>query len=60
MLKHLTICASLLALGMGSLSAQQQDAVLQRVELPAAGFDLVIATPKSPAAVLNHGSSPMR
>jgi hypothetical protein len=58
MLKHLTICASLLALGTGSLSAQQQDAVLQRVALPGAGFDLMIATPKSPASVINLGGSP--
>jgi hypothetical protein len=48
MLKHLMICAALLALGTASVSAQQQEAVLQRIEVPGADFDIVLAMPKSP------------
>jgi hypothetical protein len=57
--KHLSICAAFLAFGTGSLNAQQQEAVLQKMEVPGAGFDIVLAMPKSPAgATYNLGSSP--
>jgi hypothetical protein len=48
MLKHLSICAALLALGTVPVAAQLQEAVLQRMEVPGADFDIVLAMPKSP------------
>jgi hypothetical protein len=48
MLKHLTICAALLAFGTAPVAAQQQEAVLDRKEVPGADFDIVLALPKSP------------
>lgn len=63
MLKHLSIYAALLALGTGSLNAQmapqeafleKQEAVLQKVEVPGIGFDLVLAMPKSEAGATSY------
>jgi hypothetical protein len=42
---------------IGSANAQQQEAVLQYVELPGPGFDIVLATSKSPAGSI-LGNSP--
>jgi hypothetical protein len=47
MLKRLSICAVLITLASGTVSAQQQ-AVLRKMEAHGAGFDVLIATPKSP------------
>jgi hypothetical protein len=64
MLKYISICAALVALGMGSLNAQQakqvqQEAVLQKIKVPGAGFDILLAMPKSPAgATINYGNAP--
>ena len=67
MLKHLLICAALVALGTGSVNAQyaqhvqpgQQEATLQKVEVPGAGFDIVLAMPKSQTgATFDLGNSP--
>jgi hypothetical protein len=58
MLKHISICATLVVLGTSPLSAQQQEAALQQLDLPGAGFNIVLATPKSPAAVIDLGASP--
>ncbi len=67
MLKHSLICAALVALGTGSVNAQyaqhaqqgQQEATLQKVEVPGAGFDIVLAMPKSQAgATFDFGNSP--
>ena len=59
MLKHLSICAMLTAFGLGSLSAQQLEAVLQKVEVPGADFEIVLAIPKYPAGALRDlGKSP--
>ena len=46
MLKHLSIFTALIVLGTGSANAQQREAVLQKVEVPNAGFNLVLAMPK--------------
>src|SRR4029453_11381272 len=46
--KRLSICAALCALMSGPVVAQQQEAVLKRLELPEAAFDLVVVLPKSP------------
>ena len=45
MLKYLSIFTALFALGAGPLYAQEQEAVLQTVEVPGAGFNFVVATP---------------
>lgn len=45
MLKYLSIFAALFALGASPLFAQEQEAVLQTVEVPGAGFNFVVATP---------------
>ena len=58
MLKHSLICAALVALGTGSVNAQQQEAVLQKVAVPGAGFDIILAMPKSPGTTINLGNSP--
>lgn len=58
MLKHLSICVVLTALGTGSLNAQQQGTLLQRMEVPGANFEIVLAVPKSPAAMHDLGQSP--
>ncbi len=49
MLKLLSLCAALLAFGTAPVAAHQQEAVLQRIETSGAGFDIVLAMPKSPA-----------
>jgi hypothetical protein len=51
MLKHFSICAMLIALSTSSVNAQQQEAVLRKLVVPGAGFDLLIAMPKSPGGV---------
>lgn len=60
MLKQFSICAVLLAFGIGQINAQQpqQEAVLQKIELPGAGFDIVLAMPKSPRTPIDLGSAP--
>jgi hypothetical protein len=58
MLKHISICATLALLGTSPLCAQEQEAALQEVELPGAGFNIVLATPKSPAATIDLGETP--
>ena len=52
MLKQLSIYIVLTAFGSTSLNAQQQEAVLQRMEVPGAHFDIVLAMPKQPAAAI--------
>ena len=47
MLKQLWICAALTAFGAGSVSAQQQDLVLRKVEVPGADFDIVFVMSRS-------------
>ena len=59
MLKHLSICVVLTAFGSTSLSAQQYEAVLQKMEVPGAGFEIILAAPKYPAAAIHDlGKSP--
>ena len=53
MLKYMPICTALTVLGAGSVSAQQQEAVLQRIELPNVGFNLVVAVAKQGGPTLN-------
>jgi hypothetical protein len=58
MLKHLTICAALIAFTSNFASAQHREAMLQKVEVPGAAFDLVVAMPKTPGAVVDLSESP--
>jgi hypothetical protein len=59
MLKSLSVFAALVALGAGPVHAQKQEAVLQLVDVPGAGFDLVLASPKPGAAALpDLGNTP--
>jgi hypothetical protein len=58
MLKHLAICAILLVAPLSLVHAQEQEAVLQRLSVPGASFDLMLATPRVPAALIDLGSSP--
>jgi|SRR5262245_57468946 len=59
MLKHLSILAALVVLGTGPVYAQKQQAVLQHVQVPGSGFDLVLATPRVGAPALpDLGNTP--
>jgi hypothetical protein len=49
-LKRLLIFMTLAGLSAGSAHAYQQEAVLQRIQIAGAEFDLVVATPKPDAA----------
>lgn len=53
MLKYFAICAALLTIGAGSANAQQQDAFVQKIVVPGAGFDIILVMPKPNAATLN-------
>ena len=58
MLKHLSICALLIAFAIGTANGQQR-AVLRKMEASGTGFDILIATPKSPGgASYSLGESP--
>jgi hypothetical protein len=52
MLKYVTILGALLALGTAPSAAQQQEAMLQRMRVAGADFDVVLAIPKSPPRML--------
>jgi hypothetical protein len=58
MLKQLLICAALIVPGTSSAGAQQQEAVLQKIEVPGAGFDIILAMPKPAGETVNLGNSP--
>jgi hypothetical protein len=51
MLKYFSISVVLLTLGLSLAQAQQQEAVLYRVGVPGAGFDIIVAKPGSGATV---------
>ena len=46
MLKHLSICAALVAFATGAANAQQKEATLQKLEVPGSAFDIIVAMPK--------------
>ena len=58
MLKRIPICVALVIASVTSLKAQQHEAALQRIVLPAAGIELLLATPKSPGQIIDLGQSP--
>ena len=58
MLKHLSICAAILASGAGSVNAQQQEAVLHTIGVPGSTFDILLAMPKPQALFFDLSESP--
>ena len=58
MLRLLTICAMFLVAGANPVQAQYQEAVLERVAIPGAGFDLLVATPKSENIIYGLDEAP--
>ena len=58
MLKHLSICAAVMALMAGAANAQQKEAMLQRMEVPGTAFDVIVAMPKPQGAVFALAGSP--
>src|SRR5262249_31180400 len=53
------ICAALAVIvGGGTVAAQEQDATLRRVEGANAGFGIMLAMSKGPAATIDFGESP--
>jgi hypothetical protein len=58
MLRHLSICAALMAFTMGSATAQEREAMMQRIAVPSSGFDIVVAMPKLGGATYDLGNSP--
>jgi hypothetical protein len=58
MLKQLTVCGALLVGTLVPVHAQQREAVLQRVEIPGAPFDLLIATPKPSGVIYDLAEAP--
>jgi hypothetical protein len=58
MIKHLSICVALMSLATGSATAQQKEAVLQRMEVPGAAFDIIVAMPKPQGTVFDLSESP--
>ena len=62
MLKQFTLCATLIALGSGTLNAQQPTTMqsqeqLTRVEVPGADFDLIVATMATSATAATGGQN---
>jgi hypothetical protein len=58
MIKHLSICAALLAFATGSANAQQKEAMVQRIEVPGAAFDLILAITKPQGVTFDLAESP--
>ena len=57
MFRQLWLCAVFLALA-GSAGAQEREAVLQKVDVPGAGFDLIVAMPKADGVIYDLADSP--
>ena len=58
MLKFLPIFAALAILATSSANAQEREAVLQQIEVPNAGFNLLIAMPKPGSTAVNSRNQP--
>src|SRR5262245_49412822 len=58
MLKHLSICAALIAVATSPANAQQQEAVLQRAEMRGVPIDSVYALPKPGRVILTPATAP--
>jgi hypothetical protein len=55
---RLWICAALALLAGGPVAAQEQEAMLRRIEVSNSGFDIMLATSKVPAAIVDLAESP--
>ena len=58
MLRHLAISGALLVGAMIPADAQQREATLQRIEVPGAPFDLLIAAPKPAGVIYDLAEAP--
>jgi hypothetical protein len=58
MLRHLSICAALTVLSMAAAQAQQQEAMLRKIVLQNAGFDIVVAMPRPGAPAVDYRGQP--
>ena len=56
MLKHLAICAALIAFGAGTAAAQQanEDIVMHRLDVPGADFHIVVSMTRSQARTMRR------
>ena len=52
------ICAALAMIAGGPVAAQEREASLRRIEVSNAGFDIMLAIPKVPAANIDLAESP--
>jgi hypothetical protein len=57
MLKRLAMCCALVV-GAGSSSAHEREAILQKIEVPGANFEMLVATAKPGGAIYDFGESP--
>jgi hypothetical protein len=58
MIRLLTVGIALIALGIGAANAQQREAVLHKVKIPNVNFDVVVATAKPGAPIINLRGQP--
>src|SRR6476620_4879299 len=58
MLRQLAISGALVLATMIPATAQQREAILQRVEIPGAPFDLLIAAPKPAGVIYDLAEAP--
>jgi len=58
MFKQLSIWAALLVFTAGSANAQQKEAMLERLEVPGAAFDIILAKPQPHGAIFDYSESP--
>ncbi len=58
MLKRLSTCAALIAFAAGAANAQQKEATLQKLKVPGAAFEIIVALPKSQGVTFELSKSP--
>jgi hypothetical protein len=58
MLKQLSICAALMAFAASAANAQQKEAILQKMEVPGATFEIILAMPKPHGVTFDLSESP--
>ncbi len=58
MLKFLSIVATIVALGTNSANAQQREAIFQKIEVPNASYDIIMATAKPDSPTLYYRDQP--
>ena len=58
MFKYISICAALVVLGSNAVNAQQQEADLQKIDVPNAGFNVVLALPKAGGSTADYHRQP--